>query len=519
MYPGEHARTTPDRPAIIMAGSGETLSFAELDRRANRLAHLFRDMGLRRKDHVAFLVENHIELLVAMSAAERTGLYYTPINAFLSAAEAAYIVNDSGALLVLSSRAKREVAADLPALCPAVRRWIMLDVDAPTDGFEPYAAAVAPFPDTPVPDERLGTPMFYSSGTTGVPKAIVRGLPDRDPGEMLDIEAFGRQVFHLREGGMVFLSPAPLYHSGPQSSVAIALRLGGTSVVMEKFDAETYLALVQQFGVTHSMVVPTMFSRLLKLPAVIRERYDLSTLEAVVHGAAPCPMPVKQAMLEWWGPVIYEYYGATEANGITGCGPEEWLAHPGTVGRPILGEAVILDDDGRPCPPGVPGTIWFRGGNSNFEYLNDPEKTAAARHPSGTMTMVGDIGYLDEDGYLYLTDRHAFVIISGGVNIYPQEVENLLVSHPWVMDAAVIGVPDDDKGEAVKGVVQLVDGIEAGPATEKALIDHCRSALARFKCPRSIDFVDELPRLPTGKLYKRKLRDTYWPAAEPVSAQ
>ncbi|MEU7814361.1 AMP-binding protein [Pseudonocardia sp. NPDC049154] len=510
MYPGEHARTHPDQPALIMAGSGETVTFAQFEARANRLARLFRAQGLQRTEHVAYLVENHVELLIAMAAAERSGLYYTPINSYLSAAEAAYIVNDSGAKLVISSAAKAETARELPGLCPGVERWLMIDAEAPDGPFEPYGPAVAAFPSDPRPDERLGTPMFYSSGTTGRPKAIVRGLPDARPDEMLEIEEFGRIVFHLREG-MRFLSPAPLYHSGPQSSVAIALRLGATSVIMERFDAEGFLRLVAEHGITHTMVVPTMFSRLLKLPDTVRAAADVSSLEVVVHGAAPCPVPIKQQMLDWWGPVIYEYYGATEANGICGVTPQEWLERPGTVGRPVLGEPVIRDDEGGVCPPGVPGTIWFKGGNANFTYLNDPEKTAAARDSSGTMTMVGDIGYLDEEGYLFLTDRHAFVIISGGVNIYPQEVENLLIGHPAVLDAAVIGVPDEDMGEAVKAVVQLAPG---AVATEQELIDYCRAQLARFKCPRSVDFVDSLPRLPTGKLYKKQLREQYWKAVD-----
>lgn len=518
MYPGHHARDTPDKPAIVMAGSGQILTYCELDARANQLANLFRARGLAPGDHIALFMENHVDMIVTMSAAERCGLFYTPVNSFLSAGEAAYIVNDSLAQLVVTTAAMYEVGRELPALCPAVTSWLLVDADqisaAVPAPFESFIDALVNVGTEPGRDERLGTPMFYSSGTTGQPKAIKRALPEAHPGQILDIEDFGRQLFHMREG-MTFLSPAPLYHSGPQSTVAIALRLGATVVVMEKFDAATWLRLVEQHRVTHSMVVPTMFSRMLKLPGTERTA-DLSSLEAVVHGAAPCPVAVKEAMIDWFGPVIIEYYGGTEANGMCGCTSEEWLAHRGTVGRPLMGEPVILDDDGNELPPGVPGTIWFRGVASTFEYFNDPVKTAEARDSDGTMSKIGDIGYLDEDGYLYLTDRQAFVIISGGVNIYPQEIENLLVTHPRILDAAVFGVPDEDFGEAVKAVIQLVDGQTSDSALISELHAFCRENLARFKCPSSFDVIDQMPRLPTGKLYKKPLRDSYWAAHAPA---
>jgi len=515
MYPGRYATEHPDRPAIIMAPSGEILTYADLDARANRLAALFRSEGLGPGDHIALFMENNIEMIVVMSAAERSGLFYTPVNSFLSAAEAAYIIDNSQSRLVVTTESKAPVACDLPELCPKVTRWLMVDAEqgaaALTGPYESYDAAVAGYGTEPGEKERLGTPMFYSSGTTGRPKAIKRALPEAHPGEILEIEDFGRKLFHLREG-MRFLSPAPLYHSGPQSTVAIGLRLGATIVVMERFDAELYLELVEQHRITHSMVVPTMFSRMLKLPPEKRAR-DVSSLEVVVHGAAPCPVAVKEAMLDWWGPVVYEYYGGTEANGMCGCTPEEWLTHKGTVGRPFMGEPVILDDDGNECPPGVAGTVWFRGAGSGFEYFGDPGKTAEAKDPTGTMSKIGDIGYLDEDGFLYLTDRQAFVIISGGVNIYPQEIENLLVTHPKVMDAAVFGVPDEDFGEAVKAVIQAVDPAEVDLDLAAELSEFCRENLAKFKCPKSFDFIDEMPRLPTGKLYKKSLRDKYWTTA------
>jgi long-chain acyl-CoA synthetase len=319
---------------------------------------------------------------------------------------------------------------------------------------------------------------------------------------------FVKQMYRFREG-MTYLSPAPLYHSAPQASIAATVRLGGTAIIMEHFDPAHFLDLVATHGVTHTQMVPTMFSRLLKLPEQVRAKSELSSLEAVIHAAAPCPVPVKQQMIEWFGPVIIEYYGATEANGFTFCDSAEWLAHKGTVGKAVLGELVILDDDGKPCPVGTPGTVWFRGA-TNFEYFNAPEKTKDSRDETGTMSTVGDVGYVDDDGFLYLTDRKSYMIISGGVNVYPQETENLLITHPKVMDAAVIGVPNDDLGEEVKAVVQLMPGVAPGPEVERELIAFCHEHLARFKCPRSVDFEAELPRLPTGKLYKRLLRDRYW---------
>jgi len=319
---------------------------------------------------------------------------------------------------------------------------------------------------------------------------------------------FVKAMFGFR-AGMTYLSPAPLYHSAPQASVSAALRLGSTVIVMEHFDPEQWLALVERYRVTHCQMVPVMFSRLLRLPAEVRARYDTSSLECIVHAAAPCPVHVKQGMIDWLGPIITEYYGATEANGFTFCTTADWLAHPGTVGRAILGELAILDPVGNPCPTGVDGTIWFRGATA-FEYFEDPEKTAESRTGDGAASSVGDIGHVDAEGYLYLTDRKSYMIISGGVNIYPQETENILSEHPAVVDVAVIGVPNEDLGEEVKAVVQPVDPAAAGPELAEELIAYCRVRLAHFKCPRTVDFVAELPRSETGKLYKRLLRDAYW---------
>jgi len=491
-----------------MANSGKTLTFGEYEAAANRMAHVFREQGLQRLDHVAFFMENNPRLLECEGGAERTGLYYTCINSYLAPKEAAYIVNDCEARVVVSSAALAETAKELPALCPNVEGWLMVDTDAPGEPWEPYEEVTAKHPAEPVDDERLGAAMLYSSGTTGQPKGIFRPLPDCHPEEPLPLMAGIKILFGFSDG-MTYLSPAPLYHSAPQASVSVALRLGATSVVMERFDAKQFLELVERYRITHSQMVPTMFSRLLKLPDDVRKAYDVSSLESIVHAAAPCPVQVKQQMIEWWGPIILEYYAATEGNGFTFCNSEEWLAHPGTVGKALGAQILILDEDGNECPTGTSGTIWFKGA-TNFEYYNDPEKTAASRDSTGDTSTVGDVGYLDEDGYLYLTDRKTYMIISGGVNIYPQETENLLITHPKVMDAAVIGVPNDDLGEEVKAIIQPMPGIDAGSDLERELIAFCRDNIAHYKCPRSVDFEDELPRLPTGKLYKRLLRDRYW---------
>ncbi len=383
MYPGEHAERHPDQPALIMATSGATLTFAEFEANANRLAHLYRAAGLRRGDHVAFLMENHLRYFETMSAAERCGLYYTCINSYLTPEEIAYIVDDCDAKLFITSQAKADVAVAAVAMTPKVETFLCVDADGEIGPFRPYDEALAAFPTTRIPDEQLGAAMLYSSGTTGRPKGILRPLPDAHPSDALPVMQFiVDRLFHMREG-MTYLSPAPIYHSAPQASVACALRLGATSVIMERFDPEQYLALVEQHRITHSQVVPTMFSRLLKLPEEARERYDISSLEVIIHAAAPCPVPVKQAMIDWFGPKLVEYYGATEANGFTFCDSEQWLAHPGTVGAPILGTLLILDDDGKEVPTGETGTVWFDGA-TNFTYYHDEAKTAESRDETRT---------------------------------------------------------------------------------------------------------------------------------------
>jgi long-chain acyl-CoA synthetase len=505
VYPGEIARRAPERPAVIMGATGEVVTFRQLDERSNRLAHLFRARGLERGATVAIVLENNARFLELAWAAQRSGLYYTAINWHLTAEEAAYIVRDCGADLVVSSRQLGPLATTLtPDVVPGVRHRLM--VGGTEAGWGSYEDAVAAQPAIPIGDECEGDFMLYSSGTTGRPKGIKRPLTFPPMGQGLPGAVPFLRALGMDDGG-VYLCPAPLYHAAPLAWSTGAQRLGATVVVMDRFDPAAALSLIERHRVTVAQFVPTMFVRMLKLPEAERRRYDLSSLKAAVHAAAPCPVEVKRQMIEWWGPIVSEYYSATEGVGATFITATEWLAHPGSVGKPMIGVAHVLDDDGRELGPGEVGTIWFEGGLP-FEYHNDPGQTASTRNDNGWAT-VGDVGYLDEDGYLYLTDRKTFMIISGGVNVYPQEVENLLVTHPKVMDVAVIGVPDDDLGEEVKAVVQPVDWEDAGAELSQELIEYCRAHLAAYKCPRSIDFERELPRLDTGKLYKRLLRDRY----------
>ena len=508
MYPGKYAKTQPDHPAFIMASTGESVTYAELEQRSNRLAHLLRAHGLQRLDHYALFMENNNRYLECCAAGVRSGLYYTCVNHYLTAEELAYILNNSESKVLITSRAKRAVALEALKHCPQVRLALICDgtdADAP---FLDLATATAVYPDTPIADEMLGTAMLYSSGTTGRPKGILRPLPEEAGDFQLPIFQFLNKLWKYREG-MTYLSPAPLYHSAPQAAVSLAILNGATVVIMEHFDPENYLALVEKYRATHSQLVPTMFSRMLKLPEATRRRYDLSSLQVAIHAAAPCPVPVKEQMIAWWGPIIDEYYGATEGLGFTSCTSAEWLAHKGTVGKVMIGDLHILDDNMQPSAKGVPGEIWFKTATP-FVYFNDPQRTAQTRSADGSMSTVGDVGYVDDDGFLHLTDRSTFMIISGGVNIYPQECENLLIVHPQVMDAAVFGVPNEDLGEEVKAVVQAAPGVQTGPALEAELIAYCQQHLAKLKCPKSIDFEAALPRLPTGKLYKKPLRDRYW---------
>jgi len=509
MFPGAHAITTPDKPAYIMASTGLVVTYRELDAAANRLSRLFRAIGLEPGDHVALCMENHERYLEVTWGAQYAGLVYTACSSRLTSAELEYIVNDCGAKVFITSAHRREQGAEILPSTPSVQLRLMLD--GTIEGYESYEDRVSQFGTDPLPEPRLaGDDMLYSSGTTGRPKGVTRPYTAKPLDGPDGVSPLLAMLFGFTADS-TYLSPAPLYHAAPLRFCMASQRLGGTVVVMEHFDAEQALALIERYRVTHSQWVPTMFVRMLKLPEEVRARYDVSSLEVAIHAAAPCPVPVKQQMIEWWGPVLHEYYAGTEGNGFVYCNSEQWLAHPGTVGRAVSGTVHIVDEEGNECPTGESGTIYFEGGGA-FEYHNDPDKTRGSRNERGWSTL-GDVGYADDEGFLYLTDRKAYMIISGGVNIYPQEAENVLVTHPKVVDVAVFGVPNEDFGEEVKAVVHpvaLPSSPQEAAALERELIAFCRSQLADVKCPRSIDFREELPRHPTGKLYKRLLKDEYW---------
>ena len=501
MHPFIHAAAMPDRPAIIMAGSGDTMTYGELEACSNRVAHLLRRHGLQRGDTIAILMTNCIEYLAICWGAQRAGIVYVAMSTKLTADEAAYIITDSGSKLVIASAGLGAVAAAASVGVP-----VRFAIGGAIPGFADLAAALAAEPATRIADESCGRDMLYSSGTTGRPKGVRGPLPSGalDAGDALT--GLVGMLYQFAPD-MRYLSPAPLYHAAPLRYCMAVHRFGGTVVVMERFDPEAYLALVETHRITHSQLVPTMFVRMLKLAEPQRRAHDLSSLKVAIHAAAPCPIDVKHAMLDWWGPVIFEYYSATEGAGFTTITPQEWLERPGSVGKAILGEIRVLGDDDNVLPAGETGRIYFAGG-PGFSYHNDPEKTASVTGTHGAT--FGDIGHVDDAGYLFLTDRAAFMIISGGVNVYPQEAENALTLHPDVVDVAVFGVPDAEMGEAVKAVVQPRDMDRAGPQLEAELIAFVRARLSHVKCPKSIDFLAELPRHDTGKLYKRLLKDKYW---------
>jgi len=505
MHPYLHAQKFPDKPAYIMAGSGETVTYRQLDERSNRIAQLFRSLGLQAGDHIAIFMENNARFFEICWGAQRSGLIYTAISSRLTAPEVDYIVGDCGAKLFVTSKYLAERATELRPLMARVANRFM--IGGTIDGYASWEDAIARQPATPIADQTAGHDMLYSSGTTGRPKGVLPVVPKQPIDAENPLLAITSKLYGMGPD-TIYLSPAPLYHAAPLRFNQSVMRLGGTSVIMENFDAEEYLRLVSKHRTTHTQVVPTMFVRFLKLPDEVRAKYDVSSLRCAIHAAAPCPIPVKEKMIEWWGPIVWEYYGGTEGNGLTMCNATEWMAHKGTVGKAVVGNLKICDDSGEELPSGESGTVYFADGRP-FEYHNDPKKTAESRHPKGWTTL-GDVGYVDADGFLHLTDRKAFMIISGGVNIYPQEAENLLIDHPRVMDCAVFGVPNEDFGEEVKAVVQPRDMADAGPALAEELIAYCKQNLAAIKCPRSIDFEAELPRHPTGKLYKRLLRDRYW---------
>lgn len=495
-----HARKWPDRAAVVMTDDGTTLSYAELDRRSHALAGQLAASGIGAGAHIAILMENRAEFLIAIWAAHRSGLYYTPVNWHLTASEIAYIVDDCGARAILTSDTCRGALEAMPPARQEMAVWAC-DRDG-ASGFAPRTG-VAP---EPMPYELLeGSSMLYSSGTSGRPKGIKRAVTGARFGAVGAGDMMLRSLYAWSED-VVLLCPSPLYHAGPLNFAMSTHRSGGTVVLMREFDPVEALAAIERHRANRVWLVPTMMIRMLKVPD--RSRFDTTSITHAVHTAAPCPRDTKRAMIEWWGPVLYEFYAATEGNGMTAITPHEWLAHPGSVGRSA--EVRIVGDAGDVLPAGEVGVIYFASAWTTFDYHNDAAKTAEARNADG-WTTIGDMGYLDAGGYLYLTDRKTHMIIAGGVNIYPQEAENVLAVHPAVEDVAVIGVPHPEYGEEVKAVVQLGAGIVASDALAEALIAHCREQLARYKCPRSIDFVDSLPRMPNGKLPKRDLRARYWP--------
>jgi len=507
--PGAYATVKGDSPAVVMADRGTIVTYRELDERSKRLAQLFFSRGLRPGDHVAILLENHPRYFEVFWAAQRCGLYTTPINWHLKPEEMGYIVEDCDATALVTSVTFGQIAKEIEPHLGAGQ--ISLAIDGDVTGYERYEDAVAGFPAEPLAGGEVeGQFMFYSSGTTGRPKGIKPPLTGEAFGEGAQtITKLITQLYGLT-ADTVYLCPAPLYHAAPLGWSTGVQRLGGTVVVMEKFDAARTLEVIEERRVTHAQFVPTHFVRMLKLSDEERKAHDLSSFEIAIHAAAPCPVDVKRQMIDWWGPIIHEYYAGSEGNGYCGIGPEQWLAHPGSVGVPMIGKVHIVDDEGQELSVGGVGQVWFES-DLRFEYHNDAEKTAAAYDDRGWSTL-GDIGYFDDDGFLYLTDRASHMIISGGVNIYPQEVESQLIMHPAVADVAVIGVPNAEMGEEVKAVVLLAEGATPDADTANELMAYCRDRIAHYKCPVSVDFVDELPRLPTGKLLKRELRSRYWPA-------
>ncbi|MEH6814602.1 MAG: AMP-binding protein [Motiliproteus sp.] len=504
LYPSSIARSTPDKIAYKMCHTGETVTYGQLEARSNQAAHLFRSKGLQTGDHVVLLMENNRQFLEVCFAADRSGLYYTAVSTRLLPSEIEYIVNDCKAKAFITSSNFSSIAEELLPLMPSVTARSM--VGGRISGYESWEESCEKQPATPILDEAQGVDMLYSSGTTGRPKGIKWPMSGDKPGELTMLVDLLGNLYDY-EASTRYLSPAPLYHAAPLRHSMTVIKLGGSVFIMDHFDAEQALWLIEKEQINCSQWVPTMFVRMLKLSDEIRNKYDVTSLKVAIHAAAPCPIPVKEKMIAWWGPIIYEYYAGTENNGFCAINTEEWQNHKGSVGRAILGELHICDDSGDEVPEGATGTIYFANGH-DFSYLNDIEKTKKSRNKMGWTTL-GDIGRIDADGYLYLVDRKDFVIISGGVNIYPQEAENILINHPKVLDVAVIGIPNEDFGEEVKAVIQPVNIDEAGPALEAELIDYCRCLLSSIKCPRSIDFEEQLPRHATGKLYKRLIQEQY----------
>lgn len=511
------ASVQPDKPAIHMA-DGASLNYRQLDERADRVARWLVALGLPEGASVALLLENRLETFELWWGARRAGLYYVPVSIHLTPNEVAYLLRDSGASVLVTSSDQGPRVAQAVASLPEGQLPHRVVMGGELHGFVRYEEALDATPATgELPVRSVGRELMYSSGTTGFPKGIKRPLVPWDRRmEMPPLEVQLRQMFAI-DAETVYLHPSPLYHATGRFIVRV-LETGGSCVILPRFDAQAALAAIERYRVTYGHWVPTMFIRMLELPGEVRSGYDLSCLRMALHATAPCPAHVKAAMIEWWGPVVNEYYGGSENVGVTYITAREWLAHRGSVGRPITGEVHITaeDDPERELLAGEIGLIYFSGG-VGFEYHGDPGKTRGAFNKRGWGTY-GDLGHVDEAGYLYISDRRTDLIISGGVNIYPQEIENALVEHAAVADVAVIGVPNKEFGQEVKAVVQLNPGSAAGPGLAEQLQAWCRERLSRMKCPRSIDFVQELPRNENGKLLKRVLREQYAHAAADTHA-
>jgi len=498
------AREQPERLAVATPHGDRSFDF--LNARANQLVRALRARGLRPGDGVALVCANRPEFAVAVQACLRGGFRLTPVNWHLTPAEIAYVLEDCEARAVLADARFRCAVEGAVRRLP--ERPAGLAIEDPIHSFEDWERVLEEESPHDLDDPVLGQPMLYTSGTTGRPKGVYRRRPRSRPGT-----ARLAQLLAYRPGDDLHLATGPLYHAAPLAfSLNMPLAAGCGVVMMDGWDAERALDLIQGWRVSHTHMVPIMFHHLLALPGSVRRRHDVSSLRAVLHGAAPCPVPVKQSMMEWLGPVLFEYYAATEGWACA-AGPEEWLERPGTVGRPDPGTVEIRDDEGRPQPSGTPGKVYLRRPEEGaFEYYRDPEKTR--RTYAGDFFTLGDVGYLDEDGFLFLCDRSSDVIISGGVNIYPAEVDAVLLEHPAVRDVATVGAPDAEWGERVVSVVEPALGVATGPSLREELLVHCRSHLAGFKCPRDITFEEQLPRSEAGKLQRRLVRERFWQGRE-----
>jgi acyl-CoA synthetase (AMP-forming)/AMP-acid ligase II len=510
-HPRFHAAIAPDRPALVMNGSGETLSYGELAIRSARAANLLMAIGCEQGDTIALLSQNSTTYLEVCWAAKDSGLHYACVSTHLNAADSAYIIENSDAKVLIVSREMAALASSAVALLTRPVRLLMIGADAVAP-FEHYDSLRDEQSATPPQGRVRGASMLYSSGTTGRPKGVRTTLQDLPP----TVPPLRQQLledFFGFAADSVFVNPGPFYHAAPLRMMMAVHRLGGTVIGFERFEPEATLRAIAHYRATHAFLVPTMFLRMLRLPEDLRQSHDLSSMRCAIHGAAPCPLSVKDAMMAWWGPVIYELYGGTEGVGHTFITPQEWLRKKGSVGRAVKGCTIrIVNEEGAELPPNEPGLIYLDNGR-RFEYYKDEAKTAEARDARGLVTL-GDVGYVDEDGYLFLTDRQSHMIISGGVNIYPQEAENVLAGHPGIDDVAVIGVPNEEFGEEVKAVVVPARQDYRPEVLEKDILEFCRSHLSPIKCPKTVDFATSLPRSEAGKLLKRQIRAPYWEGRE-----